>query len=322
MKKIFVVIVTYNGKDFIEKCLSSLMESSINLSILVIDNASSDLTVEIIKEKFPGVNLFELAVNLGFGKANNIGIKYAYDKGAEHVLLLNQDAYVQKNCVEKLVSLQEEYPQYGILSPLHLCSDNENLDSRFAFFLGSSHDKDGLLTDFLVTNKRKQIYQIDFVNAAIWMLSRKCIEKVGLFNPSFQHYGEDRDLSQRVIYFNFLIGIVPEVTAIHDRPQGPVLELNKYIQQKRADLIYRLSRLQSTVLHNLVSVFFRSFILSPPKKVGFVQALHLKIRDFMYISIRLPYGLKNRKIAIKGDYCFFKASDLYVQKYKKHLKRL
>ncbi len=66
----------------------------------------------------------------------------------------------------------------------------------------------------------KEIYQVEFINAAIWMLSRRCVETVGLFNPSFYHYGEGEDYAYRANYHNLKIGILPDLCAIHDQAQG------------------------------------------------------------------------------------------------------
>ena len=86
MKKVFVVIVTYNGVQWIRKCLQSCQD----YPVVVVDNQSTDATVEIIQNEFPKVHLIEESKNHGFGQANNIGISYALNKGADYVFLLNQ----------------------------------------------------------------------------------------------------------------------------------------------------------------------------------------------------------------------------------------
>ena len=81
--KVYTIIVTYNGDKWIEKCLRSLRDSTLSLSVLVIDNASTDKTVNIVKEQFPEFQLIETGANLGFGKANNIGLEMALQKNAD-----------------------------------------------------------------------------------------------------------------------------------------------------------------------------------------------------------------------------------------------
>jgi len=107
MNVIYVVIVTYNGMQWIDKCLDSLIHSSIPLNIIIIDNLSTDGTVDFIKHKYPTVELVETGKNLGFGKANNIGITHAVKQNADYVFLLNQDAWVGLNTIDELVKIHQ-----------------------------------------------------------------------------------------------------------------------------------------------------------------------------------------------------------------------
>ena len=93
MKKIFVVIVTYKGKQWYDKCFQSLRESTIPVQIVVVDNTPGDEDAKYIKTHFPEVHLIKMNENLGFGKANNLGMRYALDNGCDYVFLLNQDAW-------------------------------------------------------------------------------------------------------------------------------------------------------------------------------------------------------------------------------------
>ena len=110
MKSVYAIIVSYNfnRNDWLNKCLTSLKKSSYPVNIIVVDNNSTDNSVNIIKSKYPEVILFEQKENLGFAKANNIAIRYAYDKGADFVFLLNQDAWIEKDTVAKLVEVAEK----------------------------------------------------------------------------------------------------------------------------------------------------------------------------------------------------------------------
>src|SRR4051812_40126509 len=128
MTNIFTIIVTYNGSKWISKCLKSLFDSTLPLKIIVIDNASADDTCEKIRNGFPEVNLIESSFNLGVCKANNRGIKKAFDVGATHFFLLNQDAWIEPDTIEKLVAQQQENTEYAVLSPLHLNGKGDALD--------------------------------------------------------------------------------------------------------------------------------------------------------------------------------------------------
>src|SRR5690606_23565222 len=111
--KTIVIIVTYNGMPWIQKCLASCKDHQ----IVVVDNNSTDGTVAFINENFAKVQLMPQKENLGFGQANNIGIAYALEQGAVYVFLLNQDAYLQADCIEKLIQVHSHNKYYGILSP-------------------------------------------------------------------------------------------------------------------------------------------------------------------------------------------------------------
>src|SRR5215217_5094826 len=132
MPSIFTIIVTYNGAKWITKCLKSLLDSTVPLKIIVIDNGSKDDTREKIRNGFPEVDLIESVFNMGVCKANNTGIKKAYDLGATHFFLLNQDVWVEPDTIEKLVVQQQKNPEYGVLSPLHLNGEGNALDFNFS----------------------------------------------------------------------------------------------------------------------------------------------------------------------------------------------
>ena len=231
--KIVVVIVTYNPGKWIEKCLNSLLSSSIAVEVLIIDNNSADKFQEIVEFKYPQVELIQCTRNLGFGAANNIGIKKAYDNSADFVFLLNQDAWVQSNTIEKLIFAQQSEPEFGIVSPIHLNGKGEELDYNFSNYITPSKCK-GLYSDIYLNKVKSSIYPVNFVNAAGWLLSRKCIETVGGFNPSFFHYAEDDNYVKRAHFHQFKIGVLATVMLFHDRE-----ERNSSVHFEDLQLIYK-----------------------------------------------------------------------------------
>lgn len=205
-KKVFVVVVTYNGAQWIDKCIGSLRESAYPVQTIVLDNASTDNTLQLLNN-YSDVTLVETGANLGFGKANNIGIEKAMQAGADYIFLLNQDAWVFTDTIGKLVEKMERYPQLGIVSPMHYIADEATLDGNFKTYMerGEAFSADADVTI------------VPFVNAAAWMVSRECVGRVGYFEPLFVHYGEDRNYCDRVRYHNFSIGIDLESKIVHDR---------------------------------------------------------------------------------------------------------
>ena len=219
---VFVVVVTYNsGHEWLDQCLGSLRLSKVPLQCIVIDNASNDDSVEYIRANYPEVELITSSENLGFAKANNLGISKALAAGAEHVFLLNHDAWFVGDCLEQLVKLQQQSPEFGILSPVHLNGSGERLDWNFTKYISSCHDEGRqLYTQLIKGEPLHAIYQVDFVNAAAWLISRACLLQVGLFDTElFVHYGEDTHYAQRVNYHQFKIGVVPRCFIHHDREE-------------------------------------------------------------------------------------------------------
>lgn len=212
--KIFVIIVTYKGHRWYDRCFTSLRESSIPVQTIVVDNASKDGTVEYIRENFPEIYLIELKENLGFGKGNNIALKYALEHNCDYVFLLNQDAWVEPNTIEGLIKFSEQNPEYGILSPIHLNAERTKLNMMLEY-KGNICSK-AILSDLYCYSRMADIYETDYVNAAAWLLPRKTLETVGGFDPIFMHYGEDDDYLNRTIYHQLKIGICPSLKIVHD----------------------------------------------------------------------------------------------------------
>jgi GT2 family glycosyltransferase len=211
-KDIYIIIVTYNGMKWLARCL----ESTKPYPVIVVDNNSTDGTVDYMKNNHPEIILFEEKENLGFGQANNVGISYALNEGADFVFLLNQDAYLEPGCLESLVKAQDANLEYGILSPVHLNGEGNRLDKNFSNYLNYQANPD-FYSDYVLNKPKKLIYDIPFVNAAGWLLSKKCLFEVGGFDPIFFHYGEDVNLCQRILYHDFKIGILPGNYLRHDR---------------------------------------------------------------------------------------------------------
>lgn len=216
--KVYIVIVTYNAECWLDDSIGRLRRIKTPHQTIVIDNNSSDKTCELIVHDFPEVNLIRLEENVGFGRANNHGIKKAYDSGADYILLLNQDAWLEPDTLELLINASKCFSSYGIVSPMHLDGSGSALDYNFSSYLQTSKK---LISDLYLkgASELDEIYAVDFVNAAIWLLPRQTVDQVGGFNPLFFMYGEDREFINRCRYHRLNIGVVPQARAYHGRPQ-------------------------------------------------------------------------------------------------------
>lgn len=209
---IFCIVVTYNGSKWVEKCFGSLCSSAVPLQIIAIDNASTDNTVLLIKEKFPSVNVIDASANLGFGQANNIGLKKALREKADYFFLLNQDAWIKEDTIEKLVEAAKN-PEFGIISPFHFDATERKFESLFSELF---YRYNNAIIEDMYFNRLQRLYETGYIHAACWLISRQCVETIGGFDPLYFHYGEDDDYLQRAKYFNFKIGLVPAASVVHD----------------------------------------------------------------------------------------------------------
>lgn len=257
MKTCCVIIVTYNGEKWLDVCLPAFKTANKeDIAVVVVDNASKDKTCEKINKEYPFVKLFSCTKNLGFGQANNVGIKYAYDNDFRHVFLLNQDAKISIKDLYKICEIQDLNNEYYCLSPIHYNKENQ-IDSLFHNNLVNSG-----ITDITDNNYDKYVREIGFCNAALWCLSRKCIEDIGGFSPSFFHYGEDNNYVDRIHYYGGKIGVVPSVKAYHYR-ENPRSK-NKFFTDKfKSNYRYMLQQLSNPNYNNkyMIYKFYRKLVL-------------------------------------------------------------
>lgn len=218
---VYSVVVTYNGAKWVNYCFDSLINSSIeNHHIIAIDNGSTDNTVSIIREHFPEVEIIETGENLGFGKANNIGLKMALDDKADFVFLLNQDAWVEKNTILELSKVLKQNEDIGIVAPQQLKADH-TLDESYQKYM----------VKFNKGRIAKHLNEVSFINAAAWLISFRCLSEIGGFAPIFFLYGEDNNYIDRLNYKGFKIAVFERAKFIHDRTNK---DLSKYNDKQLA----------------------------------------------------------------------------------------
>jgi len=204
MKKVLVIVVTYNGMRWLERCLDSVYDQA---DVYVFDNDSTDGSADFVASRYPSAKLVRSAENLGFSKPNNLGFEYAVKKGYEYVYLLNQDAWLESGALDKLVAVSEAHPEYGVLSPVQYQDGYEKLDIQF---------------QKLYKKAEGQVVEVPRVMAAHWLVPVRVIEKVGPFEEAlFPLYGQDDEWCHRLHFFGLKVGVVPEARAVHDRAHRP-----------------------------------------------------------------------------------------------------
>ena len=247
--KILVIVVTYNGKPWLERCLGSVRASEVPADLYVWDNDSTDGTPDWVQSRYPEAKLVRSADNLFFAEANNMGFRYALDKGYDYVYLLNQDAWLAPDTLGTLVKASEAHPEYGVLSPLQMTDGFQELDIQFKkiWALGGirlqnlchprHHKREGPIWEGSRSDDSGGVCPPEPVHrimAAHWLVPRRALEKVGEFDALFPLYGNDDNWCDRARYHGFKIGIVLEAKAVHDRssreePKEKVIYRNYYM---------------------------------------------------------------------------------------------
>jgi GT2 family glycosyltransferase len=293
---IYVVIVTYNGMKWINKCLRDVLRSDLKITIILVDNCSTDETVKFVRNNYPDIALIQTNENLGFGRANNIGIKEAIKNNADYVFLLNQDGYVEKDTISKLITFHINHPGYGVLSPQQKNGNGTELDNKF---------KNIVLRQCVNNTFRESgrtVHDVSFVMAAFWLISADCLMKVGVFDPIFFHYGEDGDYLSRVRFHGFKIGVVMDSIAYHDRQERVVPEMQQ-LKSFYASQLASLTNINRSLAFCIgkVSYFYLKFSLNQIRRLKF-DLLKENTQQFFNLLSKTGEILKSRKNNKEPEY--------------------
>jgi GT2 family glycosyltransferase len=225
--KLTVVIVNYNVKYFLEQCLISVQKAceGITAEVFVVDNNSVDGSVAMVAEKFPWVKLIANTENTGFSKANNQAMRLA--KG-EYVLLLNPDTVVQEDTFHKVVQFMDEHPDAGGLGVRMVDGKGHFLPESkrglptpaVAFYkifgLSALFPKSPRFGRYHLGNlSADETHEIEILSGAFMLMRKKTLDQVGLLDEAFFMYGEDIDLSWRIIQGGWKNYYYPDTRIIH-----------------------------------------------------------------------------------------------------------
>ena len=234
--KILVIIVTYNGMKWLERCLGSVRASEVPADLYVWDNDSTDGSADYVQSRFPEAKLVRSADNLGFAEANNLGMRHALEKGYDYVYLLNQYSWIETSTLGTLIATHQAHPEFAVLSPLQMTDGFSAPDRQFEKLLkrwpvGPAMTENVVMPG--VTGHPDPV-TVRRVMAAHWLVSREALEKVGLFSDLFPIYGNDDNWCDRARYHGFKIGVVPDARAVHDRayreePKEKIIFRNYYM---------------------------------------------------------------------------------------------
>jgi GT2 family glycosyltransferase len=245
-----VIIVSWNACDYLMQCLASLSaeECRYSLEIIVVDNASSDGSADAVATRYPDVRLIRNAENLGFAKANNIGVLAS---SGRYLCFVNSDVKVLPHCVNSLVSFCEENTDVGMVGPRVIGGDGKLQRSCLGFPTVWNTFCRALALDELFPRTKaftglklyhwpqESLRPVDILTGCFWLARREALTEVGLLDEEFFMYGEDMDWCKRFRANGWQVVFVPSAEAIH---YGGASSSNSpirfYIEMQRANLQY------------------------------------------------------------------------------------
>ena len=211
-KKVSVVILNYNGVEHIDECLSTVLNQTYpHYDVVVVDSASSDLSVNYIQSKYPDVMLLPFKENLGYARGNNIGIEYT---DGDYVAILNNDTIVEPDWIKELVkTLQSRDDVCFATSKLKIYHDRDTINARgiVIHYTGPSFNN-GL---FERDDDNSSQMSVPGVNGCAFAARRDVLKEIGAFDPDFFMHMEDADLSLRARLAGYDILYVPTSVVYH-----------------------------------------------------------------------------------------------------------
>ena len=181
-------------------------------------------------------------------------MRYALDNDCDFVFLLNQDAWIEPDTLQRLIEIHQRHPEYGILGPVQVNSEKTKvLNGVIQFLINPDNVNKDLFSDLLI-GKTGEIYPVAEINAAAWLLPRKTLEIVGGFDPIFLHYGEDWNYLSRVLYHGLKVGLTPDLKVVHDCSDHVEQPIG---YEMAADILYHDTQVDDMIQHYRRTAFLK-----------------------------------------------------------------
>ena len=301
--KLTVVIVSYNVKHYVEQCLRSVVRAieGMDAEVYVVDNHSRDGSVEYLRQRFPNVHVVDSLHNLGFSRANNIAIRQSL---GDYVLLLNPDTFVGEDVLSTCVDFMDEHPQAGGIGVKMLKTDGSKaMESRRGVPtpLTAFYKVTGLCALYPKSRRFGRYYmgflpwdeaaQIEVISGAFFMLRRKALDQVGLLDEDYFMYGEDIDLSYRLLKAGWQNWYLP-VSILHFKGESTQKTSFRYVH----------------VFYDAMLIFFRkhyghlSFLVSLPIKLAIYLKAAVALVQMQAEKVRKSDQLQNESSHSINEY--------------------
>ena len=308
--KLSVIIVSYKVKFYLEQCLLAVKKATagIESEIYVVDNHSNDGSVEFIAERFPDINLISSNHNNGFSHANNIAIRQC---SGEYVLLLNPDTIVGERSIKEVLKFMDAHPKAGGVGVKMLNADGSCAkESRRGVptVATSFYKMTGLCACYPHSQRFAHYYmghlpwdksaQIEIISGAFCMLRHSALDKIGLLDEDFFMYGEDVDLSYRLLKGGYENWYVP-VEILHYKGESAHKSSFRYVH----------------VFYNAMLIFFRKHygnkaaIISLPIKAAVVVKATITLLHMKATAVHKSLGFFTRNKDTYVQYVFIGSAE-------------
>ena len=275
--KIFIVVLNFNGKNNLATCLSSIYQSDyLNFEVIVVDNDSVDGSLEQAKKDFSRAHFIKNPANMGFSQGNNIGIRYALEKFADYVFILNNDTTIKKTTLSALINAMNNFSSAGIVSPLIFTADNANV-----WFAGGLIHWQKMKTEHLYSIESEMPYSTEYISGCSMFVKKDVFKKIGLFDERFFLYYEDTDFSFRAKKAGFELLMVPSAHIKHLEQSNIQNKLKTYWLVLSGLIFFRT---HSSFLNKLWIIF----MYLPLRKIKNFYALFFK-KNLAAIDVRKAY---------------------------------
>ena len=297
--KVSIIIVNYNGRLYLEKCLNSLSKVNYtNFEIIIVDNNSTDDSIEFVMNNFPNIIIIKLDKNYGFAEPNNIGAKNA--KG-QLLLFLNNDTYVKPNFISELVSVAEKDNKVAICQSL-LLKPNGTIDSSGDFI-------DSLGKAYSSKEKPENVKEILSARGASMMVKKESFWDLGGFDKNFFASYEDVDIGWRAWLWGYRVLLVPNSIVYHIGGQTVQTLSNEIkIHGVKNLIIIRITNFE--MRHAFVSIFklffilmiekfFKTQIIKDSEKISSLPSWNQTFHGIVWILKNIKYVKTKRNIVNK-----------------------
>lgn len=224
MVDLSIVILSWNVRDLLRQCLESVASGRpLSAEIIVVDNASGDGSVEMVRAEFPAVRLIANQANRGYTGGNNDGIAAATGR---YVMILNPDTRVLNDALAAMVAYADAHPDVGVVGPQLLNPDGSVQSSRRRFptlmtglfestWLQPLAPRDVLRRYYVLDQPDDAIQEVDWLFGACFLVRRQVIQQVGVLDEGFFMYSEEMDWCRRIRQAGWKVVYLPEAQVIH-----------------------------------------------------------------------------------------------------------